>query len=292
VSGKNYDYAIFVTMVPVVNAQVGSVTLGSLPALTAPPQGSWHLALNIDTDDGNAVSFANADFWESETGLGGASSDESNALTQDYKNPTVFSTGVVKEVLVVVHDEGDMLGWRRWRATQSHSSLRDYFTASNTCDGGRPSLAGSVHLASESIDAEVGQLDPHEPLVVNTEGRTRGTTADLWINAGGNNDFNRLSTAQSPPENEGYGLGTVYDLQTNGWSLCGTATMRPQADAQFHADQHHWGSGGGIGGLIGTDHICHTDGAASCPEGRCSGCPWTVTSGINYDYAIFVSYVE
>ena len=33
----------------------------------------------------------------------------------------------------------------------------------------------------------------------------------------------------------------------------------------------HWGSAGGIGKLIGTDHICNDDGEASCPEGRCSG---------------------
>ena len=31
--------------------------------------------------------------------------------------------------------------------------------------------------------------------------------------------------------------------------------------------QHHWGSGGGMGGLIGSDHTCHED------------CPWTVSSG-------------
>jgi hypothetical protein len=264
-------------------------------ALALPPKGAqpWRLALNIDTNDGNAVNYANEAFWESGTELGGASGNEDDAFTQDYKNLEVFNDGQVTEILVVVHDEGEMLGWRRWRATGDHSSLHDYFTAGNTCKESSPSLANSVHLAAETIDAETGQLDPHEPLVVNTAGGSvQKSTTDLWINSGGDhnshNDFNRLSTVQIAPSNAGWGLGTVYDLQTNGWSLCGTPTMRPQADAQFHADQNHWGSKGGIGGLIGTDHICH-DGSVSCPEGRCSQCPWTVVSGINYDYAIFIS---
>ena len=69
-------------------------------------------------------------------------------------------------------------------------------------------------MADETIDAETSPLDPHEPFVMNTAGRTTGTTTDLWVNAGGGNDFNHLSTAQHPLENEGYGLGRVYDLQT------------------------------------------------------------------------------
>jgi hypothetical protein len=245
----------------------------------------WQLALNIDTNDGHAVDYANDGFWESETELGGASSELGSAMTQDYKNSEVFSSGTVEQVLVVVHDEGNMLGWRRWRATGSHSSLKEYFQAANSCESDRHNGEG-VHLAAETIDAETGEIDSHEPLVKNS----RGSTTDLWINIkAGDGDLNRLSTAEHPPNNLGYGLGTRYDLATVDNSPCGNPTMRPQADAQLYADQHHWGSGGGIGGLIGTDHVCNDAGAASCPEGRCGGCPWTVVSGLNYDYAIFVT---
>jgi len=251
--------------------------------LTAPPDLPWRLALNIDTDDGNVVNYANTGFWEDETELGGATSDSGSALTQDYKDPSVFGSGVVSQVLVVVHNEGSMLGWRRWRTTQSHSSLRDYFTASgsNKC-GASFSAGGSVQLAAETIDAEEGSLDAqHEPFVTN-----RGNNNELWINAGNGNDYNRLSTVMDPANNLGHGLGTAYDIRS-----C-AVTNRPMADAQLHTDQLHWGSGGGIGGLIGTDHICGEGEARGnlgpCPQGRCRHCPWTVPSGLQYDFAIYV----
>merc|ERR1719162_1445533 len=129
-----------------------ALSLSAAPELMLPPVSSWELALNIDTDDGNTVNYANADFWEDATALGGASSDEASALTQDYKNPDIFNSGMVDEVLVVVHDEGHMLGWRSWRATGNHYTLRDYFTASNTCEETAPELGASVQLAGETID--------------------------------------------------------------------------------------------------------------------------------------------
>ena len=50
------------------------------------PSGQWHLALNIDTNDGNVVAYPNTDFWESSTGLGGASSNKDECFTRDFKD--------------------------------------------------------------------------------------------------------------------------------------------------------------------------------------------------------------
>ena len=46
---------------------IGGVTMTADPALATPPATPatpWRLALNIDTDDGNALHFDNAAFWE------------------------------------------------------------------------------------------------------------------------------------------------------------------------------------------------------------------------------------
>ena len=61
--------------------------------------------LNIDTDDGNAVSYANPDFWDSQSALGSATDDEGDALTRNCKTLEVYNTGRETEVLMVVHDE-------------------------------------------------------------------------------------------------------------------------------------------------------------------------------------------
>lgn len=260
---------------------VGQLNVG--PNLRAPPDGNWQLAMNLDTGDGNALHYANAEFWEGAAVLGGATSDSSAALSQDYKNPDVFNAEGLEKVMIVVHDEGELLGWRTWNTNGAHGSLREYFAAANTCSGGSFSHGNSVALATSSIDAEVGTLDSHEPMVV------QGNVGTLWVNAG-DGDNNRLSPTRNPGGNYGWGLGTAYD---QGGNPC-AQTMRPQADAELRADVHHWGSAGGIGGLIGTDHVCGGDngGVASCPQGRCGSCPWTVPSGLNYDYAIFVSGPE
>ena len=67
VSGRNYDYAIFTTTSPNAEVTIGVFTMTADPALATPPATPatpWRLALNIDTDDGNALHFDNAAFWE------------------------------------------------------------------------------------------------------------------------------------------------------------------------------------------------------------------------------------
>jgi len=172
-------------------------------------------------------------------------------------------------------------GWRQWyeQGQGRAHSLKDYFNRHNRCD--QTFSGGHSVLLGNHVETEVGVLDSHEPMV-SQEGH------HLWVNAGAG-DNNRMSTTKESNGNLGWGLGTAYD---QGGHPC-QVTARPQADAEFKVDHSHWGSGGGIGGLIGTDHVCGGDGhdtnIASCTGGRCGACPWTVPSGINYDYAIFVA---
>ena len=121
-----------------------------------------------------------------------------------------------------------------------------------------------------SVAGNTGSLHTSEPMVKNN-----GNTKNLWANyLGAGNDYNRLTTndnTNADYSNYGWGLGTNCD--SNG---CNDGSQRPQCDAQMHTTRHHWGSGGGIGGIIGSDCTCN------------SGCHWNRASGHNYDYAIFV----
>ena len=105
------------------------------------------------------------------------------------------------------------------------------------------------------------------------------------VETGNSRDINRLSARASSSHfdsNRGWGLGTMYDYTAidTGVPVCGpdgSKTARPQCDAQYHVEVQHWGSGGGLGGMIGTDNVCK------------SNCPWTKKSGDTFHYAIFVA---
>ncbi|CAE7745969.1 unnamed protein product, partial [Symbiodinium microadriaticum] len=211
------------------------------------PSGDWHLALNIDTNDGNVVSYINTGFWESATGLGGASDKVEERFTRDYKDLEVFNKA---------------LGWRSWKLVDT-KTLQGWFTIGNTCSSGLAEK--KFQMAVQTTGGDVGTLVKNEPLIKNTiDG-----TDKLYVNSNHENgdfDFNRLSVNVDVnwSGNFGAGLGTQYD------------TQMISGDAEMRTEKHHWGSDGGIGGLIGSDHLCHEN------------CPWTISSGYDYDYAIFV----
>jgi len=237
------------------------------------PSGDWHLALNVDTNDGHVVSYVNTAFWESGTGLGGASDKVEERFTRDYKDVEVFNKVQAKQLLIVCHSEGKALGWRSWKLL-STKTLQGWFTIGNTCTTGLQTNT-KFEMAAETTGGDVGTLVKNEPLIKNTiDG-----TDKLYVNSAHNkgDDFNRLSVNINDNilGNAGAGIGTQYDASLAPADSCGK-TARPQADAEMRSEKHHWGSGGGMGGLIGSDHTCN------------GNCPWTISSGYDYDYAIFV----
>jgi hypothetical protein len=83
------------------------------------------LALNIHTSDGHNVNYANYDFWQSASELGGAVSDSELAFISDYKDFSIFAGEVADELLVVVHDgAGSALGWRTWNLVAGDKALQ------------------------------------------------------------------------------------------------------------------------------------------------------------------------
>ena len=244
------------------------------------PSGDWSLALNIDSSDGHTVEYSNLGFWQSTTETGGATSDPMLSLTQDFKDPVVFSSVVATDVLIVVHNEGTALGWRTWELVNTDEPLSYYFTLANNCASTSSVITTASKncgvMAVESTGGYVGTLSSEEPLVNNN-----GAVQALYSNAGtGSQDFNRLTTACAGDDNTGWGLGTTYDVQCI-YGSCGTTytcsgtSDRPQADAYLnHAGSHF------SGGMIGTDNLCNA--GASTP------CQWSTTSGLEYDYAVYV----
>jgi hypothetical protein len=233
-----------------------------------PPDDNWQLAMNINTGDGNVVPYCNTDFWESTSALGGA--DDVDTL-KDYKNLEAMQVPAEK-VLIIVHEEGTAIGWRAWQSEGTTKSLQQYFTTANTAMSGFP--AGNFF--GSTYGGNVCSLVENEPMVRNS---INGTSADkLFFNIFvGDLDKNRVSTIHAGGQNQnynnyGWGLGTSYDHNIGACN-----THRPTNDAQMHTTVHHWGSGGGMGGMIGSDNICN------------GGCPWTRSSGYNYDYSIFVA---
>jgi len=260
----------------VIQHPIAGLTIGDLspPPLTV----EWQLALNVDTDDGNRVDYYNNNFWQSAEHLGGATDDISRRFTHDFKDKGVFTRNGVTQILVVVHNEGALLGWRRWR-TKSRNSLYGYFNKGNSCPGSL-SHSASVHVASVTIDAEEGSLSPREPLVMNKLGNRGPTTNNnLYFNVCGNSatDCDRLSTGATTSSDVGWGLGTAYHAsgscdanEADGY----IRYMHMQADACLHVT---YTSRAWTQGVIGSD--CESW------ENYCSE-----RSGLSYDYAIFVAF--
>lgn len=226
--------------------------------------------MNLDTGDGNRLHWCNFDFWQSATALGGASSDRADALTRDFKDLAVFSDVIATQLLIVVHEEGcPALGWRKWALTTPRT-LQGLFALSS-------GSSTSTNRVATSSTGDYGSLHVSEPMVRNTVS-SGPHTDELWINSNivANDGWNRMTVRKandrSGYNNYGWGLGTMYDTGSTGG--CGTA--RPMADAEMHTTHVNWGSGGGIGGVIGSDHLCN------------SGCPWSTISEYHYDYAIYV----
>ena len=170
------------------------------------------LAMNIATSDGHNVAYNNFNFWQSTSVTGGSTTDATRAFFEDYKNPYAFSFFEAGYILIVVHQNGTARGWRMWSLVSAKRPLQDYFGGDNqvnTCWNIKTETLTDRftcnNLANVSVDGNVGSLSPAEPIVYNY-----GDNDALYTNVAGANDYNRLSTACYPTDNEGWGLGTTY----------------------------------------------------------------------------------
>jgi len=252
-SGETYSYAIFVD-------DASHLTKELAAKVSTIDGGQWQLALHVNPSDGHLVNYQNAHFWADPDSLGGASDKPEDRFTKDYKNLKAFSKPSSK-LMIIVHQGGQLKGWRSWNLAASGKSLESYFDGSKTPHKNR---VGKFTVLTKSVraTAKVMSISENDPIIRSNMNLYADSDMD------GNVDFSRIAAKPKGDHKQGdraYGLGGCYDCSHGD---------RPECDANF-VPGPTWGKGGGQAGPMGTD----------CTKLNCKYC---VPSGESYSYAIFV----
>ena len=218
------------------------------------------LALTVNPADGHLVNYQNADFWSSPAKMGGASFKSEDRYSKDYKNLEAYNAAATR-LLIVVHQDNKVKGWRSWNLAKPGNSLGSYFDSSTTPqlyrEGKYTDFTAGVRMTSSP-----NNVSPHDPIIRDNY--------ELFVDVDmdGNIDFSRIAAKPSGDHKQGdmaYGLGGCYDCGYN---------HAPECDANF-VPGVSWGTSGGQPGPMGTD----------CSSTTCGYCKM---SGETYSYSIFV----
>ena len=236
--------------------------------------GGWTLALNLDTSDGHVMWWANPlwtnDIVKGTPGLGGG----------DVKTEAWNSYAGASEILVVVHEQGTVKGWKRWKKA-------DAKTLFEVLQGGDNTLLGSAVIA-----ADVTNVWDKERLVrISSQLFANHCVASGGACTSGNSgspDGDRIGSNEGTPgDNDGGGLGNWHDMNhcCSGQSygsgkVCNGAAFRTTSEAQAgwsYANQYGTFGTDSFGGITATEN-----------DTNCGKANWAKSSGVNYDYAIFL----
>lgn len=238
--------------------------------------GGWTMALNLDTSDGHVSWWADA-IWLDGKPYG----DVATPFEGDHKSDAFMDLDSAKEVLVVVHEQGSVKGWKVWTRPDM-KSLHALAT------GGDNQVFGAT-VKAESI----GALPTKETLV--------RTSKALYFNhcvqeggtctgpSAGSPDGDRIASNESAPAgNSGGGLGNWHDMQyccagkAYGSKSCNGSAFRTTSEAQSG-----WaGCYSGQAGYFGTDTF--GAGTNQCSDTNCDASNWAQPNGTPYDYAVFL----
>ena len=237
--------------------------------------GGWTLALNLDTSDGHVMWWGNA-LWTNTTVHG----DVAKPFDGDLKSPAYVDLAGAGELLLVVHEQGAVKGWRHFKRPDTKTLLQ-------VMQGGDNSLLGSSVMA-----ANVGGVWQHERLVrVSTKLYANHCVASgggCVSGSGGSPDGDRVGSNEgTPKDNDGGGLGNWHDMgyccagQSYGsGKKCNGSAFRTTSEAQAgwaYNDQY---------GTFGTDSFGKVTGTQN--DGGCGNANWAKSSGVNYDYSIYI----
>jgi hypothetical protein len=239
--------------------------------------GGYTLALNLDTSDGHVMWWADA-LWTNTAVFGAAAT----GLTQDFKSEAYNSLTGATEILVMVHQEGVKVGYKRFAKVNTATLLSHMLGGDNT-------LIGTSVLGSD-----IAMLVPQERVVrlsttlyanhcVATGGAcTTGST--------GSPDGDRIgSNEATPSDNVGGGLGNWHDMryccagQTYAGKTCAGGAFRTSSEAQGSWGLCYTPTNPGY---FGSDSF--GPGANTCSDATCGFSGWSSSNGIEYDYAIWV----
>jgi len=241
--------------------------------------GGWTMLLNLDTSDGHVMWWDNP-LWTDANVYG----DVATPFDGDHKSEAYNSLGGGAEVMLTVHQQGAIVGWKAF-AKSGAGTLLSYMTT-----GSDDVTLGSSVTASDTaaIWANEALVRSSTTLIANFCLEWPGSCIPY---GGSSPDGNRLGSAEAQPANNvGGGLGNWSDMglccsgQSYPTVTCsGSSTFRTCSEAQAG-----WSSSYGTGnhGTFGTDSCFPMTNTRS--DSSCSGANWAAANGVAYDYALFV----
>ena len=238
--------------------------------------GGWALVLNLDTSDGHVMWWGNTK-WNDGTTKGTVMT----ALTEDHVNAGWNDYGGAKDLLLVVHTEGTVVGWKSFAKTTTETMRTHLMGNDNT-------LIGSSVKASDTAMVWAGErlVRLSTTLYANHCVQTNG---QCTTGAAGSPDGDRIGSNESTPQdNLGGGLGNWHDMNycCNGnygsGKVCNGSAMRTASEAQAG-----WAACYNAGvGHFGTDTFLPA--TNTCINNNCAQANWSQASGQSYDYSIYL----
>lgn len=243
--------------------------------------GGWTLLLNLDTSDGNVMWWGNP-LWTNTSTHGTL---DTTPFSDDLKSPAFFRLNSASQILIQVHEEGTVRGWKLWNKPNLNP-LSTYLAGGDNTPLGT-SVAGS----------SVGSLASNERLVRTTttlyanhcwqQGGASCVTAN-----GSSPDGNRIgSNENANADNRDGGLGNWGDM-----SYCcvggpyagracngGGSTFRTCSEAQGGWSADYISGGEGTFGSDSCQPMTNTR-----TDSTCTGANWAKPNGLAYDYALWM----
>jgi cysteine-rich repeat protein len=237
--------------------------------------GGWALVLNLDTSDGHVMWWANSKWTD-----GSTKGTAAAALTEDHVSQGWSDYTGAKDILLVVHEEGAVVGWK------SFGKL--------TVDSMRSLVQGgdNVLIATPAKNSDIAGVWAGERLVRLSTALYANhcvqTGGQCTSGAAGSPDGDRIGSHEATPsDNVGGGLGNWHDMNyccnaNNGsGKVCNGQAYRTSSEAQAG-----WAMCYGGVGHFGTDTFAIA--SNTCGNGNCGQANWAQSSGMNYDYSIYL----
>ena len=237
--------------------------------------GGWTLLLNLDTSDGH-VMWWNNDLWTDTDTYG----DVGTPFSGDHKNQAYMDLDAGSRILVLVHENGSIVGWKSFdRATSS--SLYD------AMQGGDNTLIGASVADSDTANVWSQERLVNDSTSLYANHCLNQGSSCVNASGSGHSDGDRIASDESTPSGDnGGGLGNWHDMryccggQTYAGHSCNGAAFRTTSEAQAG-----W-SYSTQGGTFGSDSFGTMTGTETDSTG-CSNANWAEANGFDYDYAVF-----
>lgn len=251
--------------------------------------GGWTLGLNLNTSDGHVMWWSNPR-WLDRTTLGSAS----EPFATDHKSSAWSTFADATRVLLAVHKNGDIVGWKSFRKA-------DGKTLHELMQGKDNTPLADAALAQDTRDIWHGewlvrrstQLFANHCEQNNGESCVRDSPLE-----GSASDGDRIGSHEATPDqNEGGGLGNWHDMgyccssETSSvlGHICNDESIRTASEAQ--AGWAAWYQEPETGGYFGTDAYVPPGEPGAQGSNTCSTtntANWAEENGIEYDYALYL----